>query len=287
MEIRHFQTFQIVVEEQNLIQAAMRLNYSQPTVTKHLQQLEEEIGLPLFEKVDNRRRLTKAGEFLYEHSKNILNELFILQMGMEDLKGEKQTIRVCGLDEYCDRFFLPYIRSFQKRNSNVLIDVQAINSSDDSLKAVMQDEADFAIVSGRPLNADISHHTIDYDDLVLFASSEVADDPSRTEEYLAKYPVLVDHNAPFIKFEILKKGTNFSNTIQCNSDEGVKNAVLHHQYLGIMGTGRIKEEIRSGAVTVLETYASNNPVKLIVMTKKLGNPVFQDFFTSFGKTYRL
>ncbi|QTD42115.1 LysR family transcriptional regulator [Sporosarcina sp. Te-1] len=287
MEIRHFQTFQIVVEEQNLIQAAMRLNYSQPTVTKHLQQLEEEIGLPLFEKVDNRRRLTKAGEFLYEHSKNILNELFILQMGMEDLKGEKQTIRVCGLDEYCDRFFLPYIRSFQKKNPNVLVDVQAINSSDDALKAVIVNEADFAIVSGRPLNADISHQIIDYDDLVLFASSKVAKDPSRTEEYLAKYPVLVDHNAPFIKFEILKKGTNFSNTIQCNSDEGIKNAVLHHEYLGIMGTGRIKEEIRSGAVTILETYAANNPVKLVVLTKKLGNPVFRDFFTTFGKTYSL
>lgn len=287
MEIRHLQTFQIVVEEQNLIQAAMRLNYSQPTVTKHLQQLEEEIGLPLFEKVDNRRRLTKAGEFLYEHSKNILNELFILQMGMEDLKGEKQTIRLCGLDEYCDRFFLPFVRSFQKKNPNVLFDVRAINSSDDSLQAVILDESDFAIVAGRPLSTDISSQIIDYDDLVLFASSDVAADPARTEEYLEKYPVLVDHNAPFIKFEILKKGTNFSNTVQCNSDEAIKNAVLQHEYLGIIGTGRIKEEIRSGTVTVLETYASNNPVKLIVLTKKLGNPVFQDFFTTFGKTNRL
>ncbi len=281
MEIRHLQTFQIVVEEQNLIRAAMRLNYSQPTMTKHLQLLEEEFGQPLFEKVDNRRSLTKAGEYLYEHTKSILNELFILQRGMDELKGERQMIRVCGLDEYCDRFFLPYIRRFQKKYPDVLVDVQAINSSDDSLKAVVLNEADFAIIAGRPLTADLSFRVIDHDDLVLVGASTVAGDPARTEEYVANYPVLVDHNAPFIKFEILKKGTNFSNTIQCNSDESIKNAVLHHEYLGILGTGRIKEEIRSGALTVLETYAANNAVKLIVSSKKLDNPAFQEFFTGF------
>ena len=73
----------------------MRLNYSQPTVTKHLQHLEDEIGLPLFEKVDNKRKLTKAGEFLYEHSKNILNEMFTMQRRLEEFQGEKQVIRVC------------------------------------------------------------------------------------------------------------------------------------------------------------------------------------------------
>ena len=286
MEIRHLQTFQIVVEEQNLIQAAMRLNYSQPTVTKHLQHLEEEIGLPLFEKVDNRKKLTKAGEILYEHAKNILNELFTLQRKMEESKGKKQIIRVCGLDEHCDRFFLPQIASFQKRNQNALIEVYSVNSSDDALKRVILNEVDFAIVNGRPLNSDISYQIIDYEGLVLFASSKVANDASQTEDYLAKFPVLFDHRAPFIKFEVLKKGTHFPNTIYCNSDETIKSAVLNYPYLGIIGTGRIKTEIESGTVTILETYSSNVPVKLIALTKNLSNPIFQDFFNSVNKVNR-
>ncbi|WP_391206649.1 LysR family transcriptional regulator [Psychrobacillus sp. L4] len=285
MEIRHLQTFQIVVEEQNLIQAAMRLNYSQPTVTKHIQQLEDEIGLPLFEKMDNRKKLTKSGEILYEHAKNILNELFTLQRKMEESKGEKQIIRVCGLDEFCDRYFLPQIVNFRKKNQNVLIEVHSINSSDDALKKVIHNEVDFAIIHGRPLNSDISYQCIEYVDLVLFASREVANDTSKIEEYLAKFPVLVDLRAPFVKFELLKNGTHFPNIIHCNSDEAIKNGVLNHPYLGVVGTGRIKKEIESGTVTILETYSSNVPVKLIALTKNLSNPIFQDFYTLISKAY--
>ncbi|MFF2754010.1 LysR family transcriptional regulator [Psychrobacillus sp. NPDC058041] len=280
MEIRHLQTFQIVVEEQNLIQAAMRLNYSQPTVSKHLQQLEDEIGLPLFERVDNRKKLTKSGEILYEHSKNILNELFTLQRKMEESKGEKQIIRVCGLDEYCDRFLLPQIVNVKKKDQNVSIEVYCVNSSDDALKKVILNEMDFAIINERPLNSDISSQCIDYNNLVLFASSDVANDTSQTENYIAKYPVLVDQRVPLIKFEILKKRAHFPNTIHCNSDEAIKNGVLNRQCLGIIGTNRIKKEIESGAVTILETYSSNMQVKLIALTKTLSNPIFQDFYTS-------
>lgn len=285
MEIRHLQTFQIVVEEQNLIQAAMRLNYSQSTVTKHLQHLEEEIGLPLFEKADNRKKLSKAGEILYEHAKNILNELFTLQRKMEESKGEKQIIRVCGLDEHCEDFFLPQIVNFQKKNKNVSIEVEAINSSDDALKKVILNEADFAVVNGRPLNSDISYQCIDYINLVLFASREVANDASKIEDYLSKFPVLVDLRAPIIKFEIVKNGTHFPHIIHCNSDEAIKNGVLNHPYLGVIGTSRIKKEIESGAVTILETYTSNVPVKLIVLTKKLDNPIFQEFYSTMSKAY--
>lgn len=263
----------------------MRLNYSQPTVTKHLQHLEDEIGLPLFEKVDNRKKLNKAGEILYEHAKNISSELFTLQRKMEEFKGEKQIIRVCGLDEYCDRFFLPHIANFQKNNQNVLIEVYSVNNSDDALKKVILNEVDFAIIGGGNLNSDFSYQCIDYDNLVLFASSTLANDTFQTEDYLAKFPVLVDHRAPYIKFEILKKGIYFPNTIHCNSDEGIKNAVLNHPYIGVIGTGRIKKEIESGTVTILETYSTNNPVKLTALTKKLSNPIFQDFYTSISKAY--
>jgi DNA-binding transcriptional LysR family regulator len=287
VEIRHLQTFQIVVEEQNLIQAAMRLNYSQPTVSKHLQHLEDEIGLPLFEKVENRKKLTTAGEILYEHAKNILNELFTLQRKMEESKGEKQIIRVCGLDEFCDHFFLPQIVNFQKKNKNVLIEVHTINSSDDALKKVILNEVDFAIIHGRPLNSNISHKCLDNINLVLFASSEVANDPSKIEDYLTKFPVLVDLSVPLIKFEILKNGTHFPNIIHCNSDETIKNGVLKSPYLGVIGTGRIKKEIESGAVTILETYSSNVPVKLIALTKNLSNPILQDFYTLISKAYGL
>ena len=43
MEFRTLQTFQVVAEELNFTKAAIKLNYSQPTVTKHIRSLEEHL----------------------------------------------------------------------------------------------------------------------------------------------------------------------------------------------------------------------------------------------------
>lgn len=50
MEIRTLQTFLVVAEELNLTRAAIKLNYSQPTVTKHIKSLEDELGTVLLTK---------------------------------------------------------------------------------------------------------------------------------------------------------------------------------------------------------------------------------------------
>lgn len=50
MEFRTLQTFQVVAEELNFTKAAIKLNYSQPTVTKHIRSLEEHLGTILLEK---------------------------------------------------------------------------------------------------------------------------------------------------------------------------------------------------------------------------------------------
>ena len=50
MEIRNLQTFQVVAEELNMTHSAIKLNYSQPTITKHIKSLEDELGTMLLDK---------------------------------------------------------------------------------------------------------------------------------------------------------------------------------------------------------------------------------------------
>ncbi|ERI77966.1 LysR family transcriptional regulator [[Clostridium] symbiosum] len=62
MNIRSLQTFIRVVELKSFTKAACELNYVQSTVTMQIQQLEKELGYPLFDRIGKKIALTSYGE---------------------------------------------------------------------------------------------------------------------------------------------------------------------------------------------------------------------------------
>ena len=51
MDLKNLRTFQTVVQEGGFNKAAEKLNYTQSTITFQINQLEQELGLRLFEKI--------------------------------------------------------------------------------------------------------------------------------------------------------------------------------------------------------------------------------------------
>ena len=54
MDLKNLRTFQTVVQEGGFNKAAEKLNYTQSTITFQINQLEQELGLRLFEKIGRR-----------------------------------------------------------------------------------------------------------------------------------------------------------------------------------------------------------------------------------------
>lgn len=73
MELRVLRYFLAVAREENITAAAQALHMTQPTLSKQLMELEDELGTKLFERGKRRIVLTEAGEFLRRHAQEIVD----------------------------------------------------------------------------------------------------------------------------------------------------------------------------------------------------------------------
>lgn len=72
MEIKQLKTFSTIAQTGSFVQTAKMLGYAQPTITMHIQSLESEFNVRLFERLGHRIKLTQEGERLLYYAENIL-----------------------------------------------------------------------------------------------------------------------------------------------------------------------------------------------------------------------
>src|SRR6185369_3466641 len=75
MELRHLRYFMAVGEEQHYNRAAQRLRVAQPALSRQIQDLEEELGFTLFDRLPRGVRLSLAGQLFLEDARRILLEI--------------------------------------------------------------------------------------------------------------------------------------------------------------------------------------------------------------------
>src|ERR1700757_3084852 len=75
MELRHLRYFLAVGEEQHYGRASRRLRVAQPALSRQIQDLEEELGFKLFDRLPRGVKLTGAGSLFLQDSRRILQEV--------------------------------------------------------------------------------------------------------------------------------------------------------------------------------------------------------------------
>jgi LysR family transcriptional activator of glutamate synthase operon len=75
MELRHLRYFEAVARHSHVTRAAAELHIAQPALSKQISQLEQELGVALFDRVGRNVRLTEAGEALLPHARAVMAQV--------------------------------------------------------------------------------------------------------------------------------------------------------------------------------------------------------------------
>ena len=129
MEIRVLRYFLMVAREENITKAANLLHLTQPTLSRQLMQLEEELGVTLFRRSKHRIILTEDGMLLRRRAEEIVS---LAEKTKDDLRHKQDhlagTIAVGSGELQSSRFLTQLIAAFQKENPLVSFRIYSGNS---------------------------------------------------------------------------------------------------------------------------------------------------------------
>lgn len=122
MDIQHLKYFVAVAKEGNFTKAAQKLYVSQPTISKMVKSIEDELGVVLFDRTGKQAKLTDAGEIILVQARNIIQSFDNLSSELDDLIQLKKGNIHIGLPPMVgSRFFPKVIQAFHKKYPNITV----------------------------------------------------------------------------------------------------------------------------------------------------------------------
>lgn len=130
MELRHLRYFVAVGEEQHYGRAARRLRVAQPALSRQIQDLEEEIGFKLFDRLSRGVKISAAGKCFLNEARNILHQVSdaTLRAGRV-ASGQSGTLRVGFVESISWHGVVPEsFRRFRQQQPNAELQIMPLSS---------------------------------------------------------------------------------------------------------------------------------------------------------------
>ncbi|AET93723.1 LysR family transcriptional regulator (plasmid) [Burkholderia sp. KK1] len=130
MELRHLRYFVAVAEERNFTRAAERLHIAQPPLSRQIQQLEETLGVQLFERNSRPLKLTETGKFFYSHAVQLLAQTAELESMTRRVGNIERSLSVGFVGSTLYGMLPKIIRRFRDENATVELSLHEMSTMD-------------------------------------------------------------------------------------------------------------------------------------------------------------
>ncbi|WP_374004658.1 LysR substrate-binding domain-containing protein [Bacillus velezensis] len=148
MELRTIKTFHTIVQSGSFYKAAEILNYSQPTISMRIKQLEQDVGAQLFER-GKKLKLTRAGRLFHERAVQLLAQYEVLDHTLADIRQGQAGLIHIGISEPTASLIFPAVlRGFLDDYPDMSVNV-SVDDANTCSRKLLEGAIDFA-VCGEP-----------------------------------------------------------------------------------------------------------------------------------------
>jgi len=155
MLLRHLRYLLAVADHGGFTRAAEALHVSQPTLSQQIRQLEETLGVCLFDRTSRTVKPTDAGEAYIECARRVLVELEAGKRALHDVKDlSRGSLRLAMTPTFMAYLVGPLVRDYTARYPNIHLEIFEL-SMDDIEAGLADDSLDVAIAFDQVRNNEI------------------------------------------------------------------------------------------------------------------------------------
>lgn len=254
--------FKTVADRLNFTKAAAELLISQPAVTKHISELEKQLGVPLFIRKGGAVSLTRHGDLMLDYANRILvlygtlNDAFA-----DDGRLPSGEIRI-GASTTIAQYVLPGILAAFKRRYPEISIVMSTGNTANIESLVTDGKIDFGIIEGRASSHALHYELFMKDELVLVTS--VSNSAFRrdeiTPEELSALPLIIRETGSgtldVLEEVLSERGISMNSLnieMRLGSTEGIKRYLYNSGTFAFLSIQSVADELASNKLRVIET----------------------------------
>ncbi len=271
-------TLLLVAEKKNFTRAAQALSLTQPAVSHHISQLEQELGVRLFVRGNGDLMLTPEGETVLRY----VRRMKALEKKMaEELQeaGRRLTRLRIGITHTAESSIVAEVLA-RYTNENPGISITIVTDNINNLYDMLENfELDLAVVEGRSTRPELSALMLDTDYLVcvlanthpLSRSSMITLDEIRQEKLILRLP----NSETRVRFEsalaaIGESIADFQVILEVDNVATIKDLIRKNLGISILARSACMDELRKGKLTAL-------PIENLSMTRETNLVYHRDF----------
>lgn len=257
LTLRQLKVFESVAKHRSFSRAAEELHLSQPAVSMQVKQLEESIGLPLFEQMGKKIFLTEAGQEMFHYSRAIAGQLEEMEEVLARMKGLDQGQLKITVVSTANYFAPQLLASFSQRHAGVTISLDVTNR-EVLLQQLANNETDMVIMGQPPEGRDLSAESFMENPLVVIASPghALAGVKQIELKQLAGEPFMVREAGSGTRSAMERifqeHDIAFKTGMVMSTNEAIKQAVQAGMGLGIVSLHTVTLELETGRLAMLD-----------------------------------
>lgn len=252
--------FHTVASRLSFTKASEELHISQPAVTKHIKEIENQLGTKLFDRKGTSIQLTQGGKILYEYAEKIRNIYRDLEFEISQINQQHKGKLIIGASTTVAQYILPEILA--KFNTYYKdIKIELLTGNTEAISALLKEEKiDLGIIEGESQSSYFNYKTFKPDEIVLTAKADhtLAHKTLHLKDLYDIDLIFREQGSgtlEYIQNRLKEKEVNINElktVIQLGSSESIKNYLLHSECMAFLSISTILNELKNNVLTVID-----------------------------------